>query len=301
MSSRFLLKIGAVVAIASASAIAQQQAGRGGANPLGQGGGGRGQLVANNLPFNAKDLSGIWRGNQYGFNATSEPKWTAEGRKKFEEQKPSYGARVGSPQANDTKVPIGRRRAIPPAQGNDYVGACNPLGLVRLLLYDPSPMEIVMTPTRMVQNFEWTWDFREVWLDGRTQANVDAYLPRWNGYSVGHWEGDTLVVNTVGLDDRQWLDHFGYPVSEQAKVEERWHRVAQNILELTITVTDPTLYTEPWKSDLVRFRYIDPKDIGAGVGWAGLAEDKCVPADEVQQYNRLVRNPAGGVPGVEHK
>ncbi len=301
MSSRLLVKLGAVLLFASGSVLAAQQAGRGGGNALRQGGGGRGQLVPNNLPFDAKDLSGIWRGDKYGFNATEEPKWTPEGRRKFEAQKPSYGARVGTPQAQEANVPIGRRRAIPPAQGNDYVGACNPLGLVRLLLYDPSPMEIVMTPNRFVQKFEWTWDFREVWLDGRSLPKVDEYLPRWNGYSAGKWEGDILVVNTVGLDERQWLDHFGYPTSDQASVEERWHRVAQNILELTITVTDPKLYTQPWKSDLVRFRYITPADIAVGVGWSGLAEDKCVPLDEVQQYNKLVRNPAGGVPGVEHK
>jgi hypothetical protein len=198
-------------------------------------------------------------------------------------------------------VPLGRRRARPPAQGNDYVGACNPLGLVRLLLYDPSPMEIVMTSNRMLQFFEWTWDRREVWLDGRAPAKVGEYLPRWNGYSVGRWQGDTLVVETNGLDDRQWLDHFGYPISDQARVEERWRRVANNILELNITVTDPTIYTEAWKSDLVRFRLVPPEDLGAGVGWAGLAEDKCIPLDEVEQYNRNVRNPAGGVPGVDNQ
>ena len=64
--------------------------------------------------------------NRYGFNATYEPPMTAEGKKKFDAQKPAYGARVGTPAAADTKVPSGRRRAIPPAQGNDYVGACNP-------------------------------------------------------------------------------------------------------------------------------------------------------------------------------
>jgi hypothetical protein len=303
MQHRLVLAIAAGVLAVTASGVAQQrgqqQAG-GGGNPLGQGGR-QATLQANNLPFDAKDLSGIWRGNQYGFNATTEPSWTPEGKRKFDAQKPSYGARIGTPQAQDTKVPVGRRRAMAPAQGNDYVGSCNPLGLVRLLLYDPSPMEIVMTPNRMLQFFEWTWDRREVWLDGRPQAKVDEYLPRWNGYSIGRWEGDTLIVNTVGLDDRQWLDHFGYPISDQAQVEERWHRVAQNILELNITVTDPKMFVQPWKSDLVRFRYIDPKEIAVGVGWSGLAEDKCVPLDEVQQYNKLVRNPAGGVPGVEHK
>jgi len=68
-----------------------------------------------------------------------------------------------------------------------------------------------------------------------------------------------------------------------------------------MTVTDPGIYTMPWTSDLIRFRWIPKEDQAAGTGWASLAEDKCVPLDEVEQYNKLVRNPAGGVPGVNHK
>jgi hypothetical protein len=162
-------------------------------------------------------------------------------------------------------------------------------------------MEMITTPNRIIQRFEWTWDHREIWLDGRALPNVDAYLPRWTGYSVGRWEGNTLVVTTVGLDDRQWLDHFGYPISDRARVDERWTRKYHNIMELEITVTDPVIYTQPWKSDLVTFRLASANDLSTGTGWASIAEDKCVPLDEVQTYNKLVRNPAGGVPGVDHK
>jgi len=109
------------------------------------------------------------------------------------------------------------------------------------------------------------------------------------------------VVTTVGLDDRQWLDHFGYPISDKAQVEERWTRKYHNVLELQITVTDPVLFRQPWKSELFTYRLAATSDLSAGTGWAGIVEDKCVPLDEVQQYNKLVRNPAGGVPGVEHK
>ena len=105
----------------------------------------------------------------------------------------------------------------------------------------------------------------------------------------------------MGLDDRQWLDHFGYPISDQARVEERWTRTYSNVIELQITVTDPLIYTEPWNSDLATFRLAPPEDLAAGTGWASLAEDKCVPFDEVDAYNRNVRNPAGGVPGVQNQ
>jgi hypothetical protein len=112
---------------------------------------------------------------------------------------------------------------------------------------------------------------------------------------VGRWEGNTLVVDTVGLDDRQWLDHFGYPVSERARVEERWTRTHRNVMELQIKVTDPEIYEEPWTSDLVTFRLVPADDLAVGTGWASMAEDMCVPLDEVQEYNRRVRDPAGGV------
>jgi hypothetical protein len=170
-----------------------------------------------------------------------------------------------------------------------------------MLLYDPAPMEMIFTPKRLIQNFEWTWDHREIWLDGRPIPKVEEYLPRWDGYSVGKWEGDTLVVTTVGLDDRQWVDHFGYPISDKARLEERWRRTAHNVLELNMMLTDPGIYAQAWKSDTDTFRLATNTDLAAGTGWAGMVEDRCVPMDEVEQYNRNVRNPAGGVPGVGHK
>lgn len=274
----------------SFAAIAQQ-------NPNGRGPAGRqGNAAPDTRPFDAKDFNGIWRGDKYGYNGINVPPMTPEGQKKFDSYKPSYGLTAGTPlAAQRTDVPIGRRRAIPPALGNDPVGGCNPLGLIRLLLYDPSPMEIVQTPARMLQFFEWTWDRREVWTDGRSQAKVEEYLPRFNGYSIGRWDGNTFIVNTVGLDDRAWMDHFGYPISSQAKLEERWRRTSFGQLELVMTLNDPGIYAQPWTSETVHFRRISQEEISQGIGWASLAEDKCVPMDEVDTYNRQVRNPAGGV------
>jgi len=309
MQHRSAWVAGFVAVLLSGFVIAQQAGNNRGRNDNGRNpaparnalGRGAAPLVPDNLPYDKRDLSGVWLGNKYGFNATYEPPLTAEGKKKFDAQKPSYGATLGTPAAADAKVPPGRRRAIPPAQGNDYVGACNPLGLIRMLLYDPAPMEMIVTSNRIIQNFEWTWDHREIWLDGRSLPKVEEYLSRWDGYSAGKWEGDTLVVTTVGLDDRQWVDHFGYPISDKARLEERWRRTAHNVLELNMILTDSGIYTQPWKSDTDTFRLATNTDLAAGTGWAGIAEDRCVPMDEVEQYNRNVRNPAGGVPGVEHK
>jgi hypothetical protein len=299
MRDRSILLLG--IALAFPWWIAAQQGGNVADSDVGGNVLGRGAppLVPDNSPFDARDLSGVWLVNLYGFNATYVPPMTPAGQTKFDEQKPSYGARLGSPAAQEESVPIGRRRAVPPAVGSDYVGGCNPLGLVRLLLYAPAPMEMIATPNRIIQRFEWTWDHREIWLDGRSLPDVDAYLPRWNGYSVGRWEGNTLVVTSVGFDDRQWLDHFGYPISDKARVEERWTRKYRNVMELQITVTDPEIYTAPWKSDVATFRLAPSRDLAEGTGWASLSEDKCVPLDEVDEYNRRVRDPAGGVPEGE--
>jgi len=93
--------------------------------------------------------------------------------------------------------------------------------------------------------FEWSRAYREVWV-GPQQIPEDPD-PRWYGYSIGHWEDDyTFVVDSNGTDDRTWLDNAGNPHSSDLKVEERYHRVSQNLLELTVTLDDPKAYTKPW-------------------------------------------------------
>lgn len=291
--------VGAVLGVAgflsaAPAAFAQQAAGPAPNAPRQQeanGGGRIAPIVADPRPFNAKDLSGVWRGSLYGYGRVV-PEFTAEGKKRFDANKPSYGFPADSAEARTrTDVDIGRRRAVPPAVGNDPVGGCNPLGLARLILYSPSPMEIIQLPNRLIQRFEWTWDNREVWTDGRKLPNVDDYLPRWNGYSVGRWEGDTFVVETVGLDDRQWLDHFGYPISNQAKLQERWRRINFSTLEVQMVVEDPATYKTPYKSDPQRFKLVET-EIAPNV-WNALVEDKCIPLDNDVFYATAVKNAAG--------
>ena len=249
--------------------------------------------AADTRPFDSRELSGLWWGDLYAFGLDVPP-FTPEGQKRFDANKPAYGSTLGSADAAASTNHVGRRRAIPPALGNDPVGQCNPLGLMRLLLYSPAPIEIVQTPDRIFNFFEWTWDHRGIWMDGRQLPDVDAYIPRYNGYSVGTWEGDNLVVTTIGFDDRQWIDHFGYPVSDQARLEERWRRADYNTLELSMTLTDPVIYTTPWVSDLATFTMV-PTELLTTDDWTGLVEDRCVPADEVNEFNRRVRDPAGGI------
>ena len=242
-------------------------------------------------PFNPKDFSGVWRGVLYGYGETV-PELTPEGKKRLDANKPSYGIAVDDPQARTaTNVHIGRRRAVPPAVNNDPVGRCNPLGLVRLLVYRPSPFEVIQVQNRLLQMFEWTWDHREIWTDGRKLPNVDDYLPRWNGYSVGRWEGDTFVVETVGLDERQWLDHFGYPLSSKAKLQERWRRVDASTLEIQMVLEDPTIYKTPYRSDRSLYKLVEG-EVAPNV-WNALVEDKCVPLDNDPFYATAVKAAAG--------
>src|SRR5436305_645353 len=80
---------------------------------------------------------------------------------------------------------------------------------------------------------------------------------KWNRYSFVHWEGGTFVVSLVGFDERTWLDHNGYPHTEDMKLEERYRRINANTLELTETITDPKYYTKPWCSDTKTWK-LDP-------------------------------------------
>ena len=107
---------------------------------------------------------------------------------------------------------------------------------------------------------------------------MDDYLPGFNGFSVGHWEGDTLVVSTNGFDDRQWVDAFGFPLSSKAVLEERYTRPTRNRMRLDMTLTDPENYTKPWHSSTKVWGLI-PKESAEVAGWAGIVEDRCNPAD----------------------
>jgi hypothetical protein len=91
------------------------------------------------------------------------------------------------------------------------------------------------------------------------------------------------------------VDHFGYPHSVDMALEERYRRIAYDVLELSMTITDPKIYTKPWVSETKRFRKLEKNGIKTVDGWTGLMEDLCAPADEIDIFNKLVRDPAGGV------
>lgn len=188
------------------------------------------------------DLTGVWnmRGSpttrylSWGFSA-QEPPMTSWAQDRFKLTKPSFGPRS----FEDSNDPVNPTTV-------SAVG-CFPPGFPRIYLH-PFPMEIIQTPGRVIEFFEFNHFVRQIFTDRQTH---DTSLgPTWMGDSIGHWEGDTLVVDTTGFNDKTWLDRAGHPHSDQLHVTERIRRVDKNTLQDELTFEDPKAYTRPWGGQL---------------------------------------------------
>ena len=125
----------------------------------------------------------------------------------------------------------------------DYTGHCLPAGLTRLV-NTPMPMQIVQGPNNVVLMFEGFSTYLVIPTDGRDHPkNVE---PTWNGHSIGHYEGDTLVIDSVGFNEKTRLDTIGHPHSDQMHVVQRYTRNANDTISFEITVEDPKAYTKPF-------------------------------------------------------
>jgi hypothetical protein len=182
-------------------------------------------------PAPRRDLSGTWDAGAGGIQPTGHiaAPFTARGEQMARANQPGNGTRIVS--VTDDNDPL------------STMG--DPTGFPRIVLYELRPFKIVQTPNQVLMLYMFEKRWRVIWTDGRTlPANPD---PRWYGYSVGRWVDDyTLVVQTVGTDDRTWLDNAGNPHSNSLRAEERYHRVNQGTLELTVTLEDPLVYTKAW-------------------------------------------------------
>ncbi len=144
-------------------------------------------------------------------------------------------------------TPLGKKAfdaATATESKEDPEGHCLPPGVPRMM-YTPYPTEIFQLPERIVFVYEGgahVW--RNIWMDGRKQP-ADPN-PDYLGYSVGKWEGDTLVVDTIGFNDRTWLDAAGHQHGEKLHVTERFTRTDSNTLRIEATIDDPDYYTKPW-------------------------------------------------------
>lgn len=121
---------------------------------------------------------------------------------------------------------------------------CLPMGPTQFHLH-PQPRKIIQTRDLVAIVNEVNSGFRQIFLDGRPLPDDDAW-PWWFGYSVGHWEGDTLVVESSGYRDDVWLDYNGSPLTSTGKITERFRRPNFGTLEIDVTIEDPKAYTEPF-------------------------------------------------------
>ena len=129
-----------------------------------------------------------------------------------------------------------------------FLTSCAPYGIPRLMNH-VGPFEVFQSKDRVMMVFETGNTFRQIWTDGRAHpADLD---PSWMGHSIGHWEGGTLVVDTIGLTDKSWLDTAGHPHSDALHVVERIRRVDHDTLENVLTFDDPKAYTRSWSSTII--------------------------------------------------
>jgi hypothetical protein len=194
-------------------------------------------------PAPIHDLSGVWMmknppGSNRGFTnytftdpKTDSPALTAWGEEKLKEAKPSNGGAYTLDQTND---PV--------------LTKCYPPGTPRVYFH-PYPFEFLQAPKFLLMDFEYDHTVRRIYTDGRPLPSDPD--PTWMGTSVGHWDGPTtFVVETVGLNEKTWLDRLGHAHSDQLRVTERFRRVDADHLQLDITMTDPKALANPWAATL---------------------------------------------------
>jgi hypothetical protein len=243
-------------------------------------------------PAPKRDLSGIWDGSaEGGFQAKGAAEHPAmrandqhEGIDSDERNiaKPLPYTPLGEETLKKHK-PAAGVRSVPAALVNDPTDICDPTGFPRMELFEMRTFELVQTQDHIIYLNQYNDNWRIIWTDGRELPKDPD--PRWNGYSVGKWIDDyTFVAETAGMDERTWLDYAGRPHSDQLRVEERFHRLDHDTLELTVRINDPKMYTEPWLA-LNNFPlHLQPADFD-------MREMVCSPSD-VADYNKQIANPA---------
>lgn len=240
-------------------------------------------------PAPIHDLSGIWepvpryRDGVFASGPKEMPgdakheaimPYTPEGREAFKANKPGFGT---------TAAPI--------TEINDPFDTCDPIGLPRIDLFNLRAVQIVQTKNQVLILYQNTRTWRNIWTDGR-ELPKEITESRWFGYSVGKWVDDTtLVVETTGLDESTWIDNVGRPHSDALVVEETYHRVDEFNIDLTVKITDPKMYTQPWVP-LKNFR------LGMNAPSFDIREMICSVSQQAL-YNQLYRDSgaAGGDKG----
>ena len=241
----------------------------------------------NAAPEARHDLDGVWAVKvaattpRTGFECCLvdprlRPPMTAWGQARFDAAVPS------------SKSPGPEGDRVVPGKENDPALSCFPDGIPKILT-SPEPFEMISVPGRVLMFFEKDHGWRQIWTDGRKLSDDPPEL-RFDGYSVGRWEGDTFVVESNGFNDKLWLTYYGDPHSEAMHLTERYQRLDKDTLSIAVTVDDPKAYTRPWVGKPIRYSLRPRVEIG---------EWYCTLEDE-NRFNEKVRFPTF-VPGETKK
>ena len=130
------------------------------------------------------------------------------------------------------------------------------------MLAPDHPWKVVQTPDAVIILFHESLHYRQIFTDGRPFPADPS--PTWLGYSIGRWDGDALVAETIGLIDETWLDDGGHPHSDALKVTERFRRGTAGTMDVDVTIDDPKAYTRPW-TVTVRFELVRNGELGENV------------------------------------
>jgi len=241
-------------------------------------------------PAPRRTINGMWSALRLGNQSGGVQLKPNNGKPENELPYTPYGLQVYR-----SHKPLEGIGSVDPADNNDPRTKCEPLGFPRYNHYDLG-IQVFQDEHKiaMLYNFDNRW--RMIWTDGRPLPKVvDAGVEidgeyreaRWFGYSVGRWIDDyTLEVVTVGTmpEDRVWLDNTGRPISDQARITERFHRLDNDTLEWSETIDDPKIYTRPWDTLKLRMTLQDPR--------IDLMTRYCSPV-EIDNYNKTFGDAAG--------
>ena len=241
-------------------------------------------------PAPKRTINGMWSALRLGNQSGGVQLKPNNGKPENELPYTPYGLQVYR-----SHKPLEGKDSVDPADNNDPRTKCEPLGFPRYNHYDLG-IQVFQDEQKVavLYNFDNRW--RMIWTDGRPLPKVvdggveidgEYREARWFGYSVGRWIDDyTLEVVTVGTmpEDRVWLDNTGRPISDKARITERFHRLDNDTMEWSETIDDPKIYTRPWETMRLRMTLQDPR--------IDLMTRYCSPV-EIDNYNKSFGDAAG--------
>ena len=231
------------------------------------------------------NLNGVWQAlntaewNLEAHSASAIPSWWPLGALGATPAGPSVVEGGTLPYLPDGRAKRDANQAAYPDA--DPVTKCYMPGIPRAN-YMPFPFEIIQGDSDILFAYSFASANRPVHMDARSQLSADQVpVDQWMGWSNGHWEGNTLVIEVVANDDRTWLDRAGNHHSNQMKVTERLTLIDEHLMEYRATIDDPVTYSRPWTISMPLYRHAERN--------AELMDYKCVEFSESLLYGKFMK------------